>query len=354
MPTTPYLGDDITVKSVILPMYEPKLNTFNVYAALFSIIAKDESYLPWYYSNFISLGINTCDDTLYFTDHFTFFEYGDGLSSCPWLEVYKPPHKTIYYEYIFRIKDTLIGYLNQNKYVWLYLDQFYIPQSNSYQKIHKEHSILVYGYDDEANIFYIADNLDNGKFIKTMISYQQLIEAWESDICEHFRRLFRVINFKEGEYKLNTTHLKNQIEGYLSSNIINNGVYWDQNPIDGPHAYAQNIKYWIFGHEVYSYMRQLIKQVKETKDTKNLDIRIPHLLWEHKKCMVERINYLNLRVYDFYSDYEKIVNSSLNIRNLTIKYNMTKNDSILDKIDTIISEVVNTEEIALRKLVKLL
>ncbi|PQP85040.1 hypothetical protein C0Q44_11245 [Paenibacillus sp. PCH8] len=344
------------MNNIILPMYEPRLNTFNVYAALFSIIAKDESYLPWFYSNFISIGINTCDDTLYFTDHFTFFEYGEGLSSCPWLEVYKPSHKTIYYQYSSNIKETLTSYLNQNKYVWLYLDQFYIPQSNNYHKMHKEHSVLVYGYDDATNIFHIADNLDNGKFIKTVISYQQLIQAWESDICEHFRRLFRVITSIEGEYQLDTTHLKNQLEGYLSSSCITQGIYWDQTPVDGPHTYVQNIQYWIFGHEVYSYTQQLMKQVKEMSDikSKRLDIRIPHLLWEHKKCMVERIKYLNLDMYDFYSEYEKIATNSLTIRNLTAKYNLTQKNSILDEIDTRLSEVVYTEGIALRKMIEML
>lgn len=312
------------MKSVILPMYEPKLNTYNVYAALFSIIAKDESYLPWFYSNFISIGINTCDDTLYFTDHFTFFEYGEGLTSCPWLEVYKPPHKTIYNQYSYNIMEVLTSYLDHNKYIWLYLDQFYIPQSTHYQKMHKEHSVLVYGYDDATNLFYIADNLDNGKFIKTVISYQQLIKAWESDICEHFRRLFRVIGSKQGDYNISNKHLRNQIEGYLSSKCIDYGIYWDQVPVDGPHAYVQNIKYWIFGHEVYSYIRQLIQHVKEMNGHNSLDIRIPHLLWEHKKCMAGRINYLNLGKYDLYREYEKVVNNSLTIRNLTIKYNLTE------------------------------
>ncbi|WP_019912635.1 BtrH N-terminal domain-containing protein [Paenibacillus sp. HW567] len=340
------------MKSIILPMYEPKLNTYNVYAALFSIIAKDESYLPWFYSNFISIGINTCDDTLYFTDHFTFFEYGEGLTACPWLEVYKPPHKTIYYQYSFNIKEVLISYLDQNKYIWLYLDQFYIPQSTYYQQMHKEHSVLVYGYDDAAQVFYIADNLDNGKFIKTMISYQQLITAWESDICEHFRRLFRVLHRKQGEYTLNTAHLRNQIEDYLSSKTIHQGIYWDQVPVDGPHAYVQNIKYWIFGHEVYSYTLQLIQQAKRIKGPKVLDTRIPHLLWEHKKCMAERIHYLNLGTYGLAGEYEKVVNHSLTIRNLTIKYNLTKNDRILSELDTRISEVVHTEKNVLRQLVE--
>ncbi|WP_046501913.1 cysteine peptidase family C39 domain-containing protein [Paenibacillus riograndensis] len=342
------------MKSRILPMYEPKLSTYNVYAALFSIIAKDEGYLPWYYSNFISIGINTCDDTLYFTDHFTFFEYGEGSTSCPWLEVYKPPHKTIYSQYSFNIKEVLTGYLNQNQYIWLYLDQYYIPQSTCYQKMHKEHSVLVYGYDEAASVFYIADNLDNGKFIQTVISYQQLIKAWESDICEHFRRLFRVLNSKQGEYTLSATHLRNQIEGYLSSKPIDQGIYWDQIPVDGPHAYVQNIQYWIFGHEVYSYIQQLNKQVQEMKGTKSLDIRIPHLLWEHKKCMAERMHYLNLGKYDLASEYEKVVKHSLTIRNLSIKYNITKNDSILDEIDTRMNEVVHTEDIVLRKLAGLL
>ncbi|WP_434749295.1 BtrH N-terminal domain-containing protein [Paenibacillus amylolyticus] len=342
------------MNSVILPMYEPKLNTYNVYATLFSIIAKDESYLPWYYSNFIALGINTCDDTLYFTDHFTFFEYGEGLTSCPWLEVYKPSHKTIYYDYKFDIQKVLTSYLDQNKYIWLHLDQFYIPLSVHYQKMHKEHSLLVYGYDDATNVFYIADSLDNGKFTKTTLSYQQLKKAWESEICEHFRRLFRVISRKPGEYTLNTEHLKIQIEDYLSSKSVNKGIYWDQIPVDGPHSYVQNKKFWIFGIEVYKYILNLNKQLKESSGHKSLDLRIPHLLWQHKKCMLERIHYLNLANTDIYNDYKKIVDESLLILNLSMKYNMTTSESILERIDTKINKVVFSEKITLRKLLELL
>nr|WP_154960795.1 hypothetical protein [Paenibacillus xylanexedens] len=339
------------MNSVILPMYEPKLKTYNVYAALFSVIAKDESYLPWYYSNFISIGINTCDDTLYFTDHFSFFEYGEGLTSCPWLEVYKPPHKTIYYHYSHDIQKVLTSYLDNNKYIWIHLDQFYIPLSEHYKKVHKEHSVLVYGYDDTTNIFYIADSLDNGKFTKTKLSYQELKSAWESDICEHFRRLFRVISRKSGEYTLNTEHLKNQIEDYLSSKSINSGIYWDQIPVDGPHSYVQNRKFWIFGQEVYNYILNLFQ---ESSGDQSLDLRIPYLLLEHKKCMLERIQYLNLENHNIYSEYKEIVNHSLTFLNLSIKYNILTSESTLNRIEARIKEIVSSEKIILRKLLELL
>jgi len=340
------------VKSIILPMYESKLNTYNVYCALFSIIAKDESYLPWFYSNFISIGINTCDDTLYFTDHFSLFEYGDGLTSCPWLEVYKPPHKTIYSHYKFNIKDVLISYLNQNKYVWLYLDQYYIPKSSHYFKMHKEHSVLVCGFDDEKKIFYIADNLDHGKFIKETITYKQLVSAWESDLCEHFRRLFRVIHRTEAEYKLDIALIKRQLEDYLSSRSVTDGIYWDQVPVDGPHAYVQNRKYWIFGHDVYKYILQLLSEAAKESLKRDIDLRIFHLLWEHKKCMMERMDHLGFGLQDCYKEYEKVVHESFVIRNLVLKYNFSKNESILDKINKKIRDVVHIEERTFRNMIE--
>ena len=70
----------------LLPIYEPVLNSYNVYGAVFSIISNNEDYLPWLYNNFIEIAINNYDETPYFTDHFSLFEYSK-TSSCPWLHI---------------------------------------------------------------------------------------------------------------------------------------------------------------------------------------------------------------------------------------------------------------------------
>ncbi|WP_139209369.1 hypothetical protein [Paenibacillus sp. OK003] len=334
-------------------MYEPQLSTYNVYAALFSIIAKNDDYLPWLYSNFISIGINTCDDTIYFTDHFSFFEYGRGYTSCPWLEVEKPAHKLIYSFYKSNIKDALLSYLNQDKYVWLYLDQYYIPQSENHLKKHRDHSVLVYGYDDEQKLFHLADNLDGGKFAKVTITYEQLVNAWENDICEHFRRFFIVLNRKDASYDFDICKVKKQIENYLSSRCIDEGFFWNQIAVDGPHAYVQHKDYWIFGQDVYRYVQQQINKIKTSKIDTDLDIRVFHLLWEHKICMLERMKFI-VNNEDLCNEYEVVSHVSLVIRNLVIKYNISKNNRLLDDINNKLEEVVQLEKNVLVKLIAIL
>lgn len=117
----------------ILPMHEPALTTYNVYGSIFSIIG-DEEYLPWMYEHFIGIAINKVDDTPYFTDHFSFFEYSEH-SCCPWIKVERLIHKQI--EQVFNnmsVIDVIKEALAMQKYVWLYLDQYYISSSDYYQK----------------------------------------------------------------------------------------------------------------------------------------------------------------------------------------------------------------------------
>src|SRR5690606_24367034 len=126
----------------ILPMHDPVLTNYNVYGAIFSII-RDEEYLPWLYDHFIGIAINTYDNTPYFTDHFSLLEYGD-TSSCPWIKIERPSNR--YINHIYHntsIIDVIKDAIEDQKYVWLYLDQYYISASDVYQKKHNDHSVLV-------------------------------------------------------------------------------------------------------------------------------------------------------------------------------------------------------------------
>ncbi|MGG4551440.1 BtrH N-terminal domain-containing protein [Paenibacillus humicus] len=327
----------------ILPIHDdPFITNYNVYGAIFSIIGSD-NFFPWLYTNFIGVAVNNYDDTLYFTDHFSLLEYGNQ-SSCPGIRIEKPTNKEIVHMYHEEsIVDVVIKAIDNDKYVWLYLDRYYIPESDDYQKKHNDHSLLVYGYDEQNQFFYIADNLVNGKFMTSKCSFELFEKAWISEVCHHYRRFFLYIIKQDGTYILDKNILVQGIIDYLDSNKITQGVFWDQKPVDGPHSYVQDQSYWIFGQEIYSYLNDLIYE------NHYIDIRLFHLLWEHKKCMQGRISFFESdNDKELSEKYRWVENHSKVMRNMVIKYNLTRDKSILKTISEGMKAVAMEERMILR------
>ncbi len=95
-------------------------------------------------------------------------------------------------------------YLKQGNLILLSIDLYY--QKNKvyyYQTKHGEHSVLVYGYNDEKQCLYIVDNINKG-YQKYAISYEEvgdymkgLCDYYGYDKCSYYYTRF----FKEGEKK---------------------------------------------------------------------------------------------------------------------------------------------------------
>ncbi|MNI80922.1 hypothetical protein D3C73_1374920 [compost metagenome] len=85
--------------------------------------------------------------------------------------------------------------------------------------------------------------------------------------------------------------------------------------------------------DVYSFWNNKIIRYSERN---TLDIRDFHLLWSHKKCMLDRLDYMrengHLDKERKYDDYIEIVNQSLIQLNFALKYLVTKDHKIVDRI----------------------
>lgn len=54
------------------------------------------------------------------------------------------------------IKDTIINYLNCSFYVMLEVDLYNIEQAECYQQYHNWQPILIYGYDQALDMFFVT------------------------------------------------------------------------------------------------------------------------------------------------------------------------------------------------------
>lgn len=91
------------------------------------------------------------------------------------------------------------------------------------------------------------------------------------------------------------------------------------------------------------------------------DVRILNLLWEHKKCMTERIEYLSRQEiiekyqYEFFIDkFKSIENKAFLLRNLQLKYNISKQKIIVEKIIILLEEIAHDEKDIITQLINYL
>lgn len=82
------------------------------------------------------------------------------------------------YYTIIQSKDSIINYLkceiDQGHYIYLFVEQYYIPGLGAYKRYRYQHDCLVYGYDDEKKCFLILTYALNKQFDSLNVSYDDM------------------------------------------------------------------------------------------------------------------------------------------------------------------------------------
>lgn len=236
------------------------------------------------------------------------------------------------------LTDMIIDSLNLNNYVYLYVDRFHIKKYQGYKRKSLWHEIFIYGYDTERKVFLVADNLLEGKYIRTECSFNEVELGYSAiNSNNHFFLNIHLLSVKdEKEFTIKVPQIIMSIDNYLNSS----------NSIDV--SFKENV---IFGRNVILHYAKRISQENEDKF---LDRRAFHLFWEHKNLMLKRLLHLQ-KVYidinnELIENYKCVENNFLIIRNMTLKYNLTKNKSLLPRIHYEIINNLNREQDILCKL----
>jgi hypothetical protein len=295
-----------------LRINSPMLYTYTILGAVFSTI--DEKDLPWFYSNFVQIRYSFDWKMLIFDNHINLFQ------DCP---IFSTQYLLFdaNYEKRHTFKDTIINILNNNYYIYLFLDWYYIVPSIS--KKHFAHTTLISGYDLKKNIFTISDNFDNGKFVSLEIDIITVEKAFHSawgssvgnvkdnDNSSSFNylksfTLFRYLNDVHMEFNKNEFY--KQLREYLNST---------------PFSLFDDGQKYYYGIDSY----KAIKESFNGKGNIKIGVRDFHLLYEHKYIMKERIKYMiNKKIIldsSLLDDAEVVCNEFLIIRNLYLKFTLS-------------------------------
>lgn len=316
-----------------LKVKQPLICCYTNYGILFSLLPDD--MMPWVYNNFIQIRYNRDWKTVTFDNHILMLSY------CPALSFRSIPFY-IHQELCGgKIQDFVIDSIDHERYVFMYVDRFYLKNSDEYKNIHRSHEIFIYGYDEEKKVFYIADNLDQGRFIFTECGFSELEESFEAaDKQYEFMADIGLIHENIGvKSEINIGQIVDGLERYLMSIPT-----YDMKP-EQP---------YLFGRDVVRYIRDNYLIHSNGED---IDIRAFHLLYEHKLLMEMRVEYLLNAGYISpkqveLNEFTELKNGYLQLRNAIIKYNLTKNTNTLNRSVLKMDELIYKEEVILKKLLQ--
>ena len=119
---------------------------------------------------------------------------------------------------------------------------------------------------------------------------------------------------------------------------------------------SPTLKNCIFG---INAIKLIIDNIGDNIRNIKYDVRIIYLLYEHKKCMLDRIKYMVKNKYlgnegNIYDHYKEIVNQMIIVKNMYLKYEYTKNNDLLLMIKARLSNMLNAEYVILIELVSMI
>lgn len=344
-----YPSDYAGIKK-ILPLGKSPVISYLHHAYPLSIVAINDAYLPWFHCHYVQLHSPKIFENVSGGQRtqFNFYRVKSLLGmNAPWLDIQSIDRCVLDSKNICEFVEQC---LCQGYYVQLYVDEFYIPDRIPYRRRNFVHEILIYGYEKKDQIFFSIGYNKFGNFDSTIIPFDDLQAGFE--ISAHFQdydylKYICLFGYRsEIEFDFDLILLIEQLRDYLYSENTSEKYRLIVEPVSG-----------LFGLETYqylqSYMRSLITQ------NSSIDIRLLYVLWEHKKCMLWRIKYLEDHGYlkkadGFYSNYSMIEKKARIIRMMALKHSKTRENKIIKQISDYLNKLKKEEKTLLTRMYHLL
>lgn len=285
----------------MLPVENPIITHDPPIANLFSILGTEPNTESWVMNHFVNLYIHKDEIFDNFYDRNAFF-YG-----CPWIQVVQ-----IRREIVLRICSRIIEYvkalIDEGFYVYCMGNTEYI--SAYHNDRYWAHNLMVYGYDDVSQTFYLSDFFENGKYTRATCSYEELEKALQTaQMNRHFVNLIYGMKLKEIEYKFEVDMLLEKLTDYLGS--VNLFCKYRTRMDEEFYSNKGGNAYYYFSYaemkDLYYFGLSFYDKLADMAEKKSLRLKRPlDLLYEHKLLMSRRLDFLWNNRYVRDSDYDKL------------------------------------------------
>lgn len=338
-------------KSRILPVVYPIIASNTEHGYLLSGVLSNSKAWAWVMGNYV----NQILYSLRFGLDMNFYPLMNH-THCPCIDYMRISRKLIFHKW-----DNFIQFISEmiddEYYIMIFLDRFYIPVSGEYKKVHNWHPSLIYGYDYEKKIIYIADFYLHRKFSFENVSFYFICQAFSSDqerempfINQRYFGSDDAIIYKnrnEFLFKFDINSFKTKCINYLNSTNLSR-------------IYGLSDSYY-FGTSIFglSTMKEVRKLILNQYDSDEINVKLFTVPKERTNLMLERLKYLekngyiglNNTVNQKFLEIQKLYNIMMG---LVIKYNITNDKRNLEKIDLYIEQVNDAEEVAFEQLIGIL
>ncbi|MBN2441341.1 MAG: hypothetical protein JXJ04_08340 [Spirochaetales bacterium] len=328
----------------------PPITTYTHHSNLLSIICNYKESLSWLFSNYIQIFIyKDFSKGKWGWGDFYFSNLGHPFEACPWIDELRISKEIINSKYVDVI-DFIIDCINSNYYVNLMANAYFIKAYEKlYHNIHHKHDLFVFGYDVKKKVVYAADFFYKSKYEYGPISFAEFKEAFTScaeDKSWEYLKHIKLFRFNdEYNYEFYIDSIVKYIQEYLL--------------ITEP-SYMYNKSHVAYGLNYYDVLK---KNLSYHHAVRNSDLFIPpfHLIYDHKRIMLSRLEFLNSIEYlsltefqNFHDKYSNITFELESMRNLLMKVIITKNTDYLDKAINILEKVPSQEKKVLTEILDLL
>ena len=319
-----------------LGIKQTPINAYMEDAYPIAVALSDESSYEWIYSNYIQL---VYQDPWYYCNQpvkfykLSFFSGQIWDAECPLL-CYDKITRNLLMSMNVDIVEFICKSIENGKYVKIFLDDYFLSYRSVYKKEHCIHESMFFGYDDEKNklygLSYVTD--DKGYHFKEFsVDMESVRKAFviEEYLGQQRERVVLISGNRERFYEFDIDVVKRNVYEYMNSvqsDVRYSGI---SNP-DGK---------MVFGLRVYDKLVEYYLQ-----DEMNTTIIPLHVLYEHKKLMLDRIKYMMENEYIKYEENlivvcKEVIEKSYKCKMLYLKCKLLKCD--FDKKEKIRNRLTN-------------
>lgn len=264
--------------------FDTGISTYLHYYLPLCVILTCESYRPWFYRHFskICLRINASGYAMMdFLENSRLFDeviHNTALGFETIRELREP------------LTQMLVRRINRGDYVLIHLDEACLGNKHAHKyQYHYVQQSLIYGYDLETARFEAVGFDQNNRLNRLQYSFAEVETAFQAASRYYPQtapwaayKALQLIRLKERDPNhdcFEVAHFHSQLQDYLTS----------KGSIEEVHHYipGETIRY---GVEVYQGMKSYIQKLPLGEN--QIDYRAFHLLYEHKRAVHERLEYL--------------------------------------------------------------
>ncbi|MBT4501772.1 MAG: hypothetical protein HOC74_28840 [Gemmatimonadetes bacterium] len=301
-----------------------------------SILGTRKEHTPWLHNHFTQL---FCHADFPHHDFFSiYFHTAYPFLICPLLDVQWLDRKLV--------SDTpedlirfIVGCIDRDYYVQLFADEFFIPDRGAYKKHHFVHDTLISGYDNSTEELQIVGYNSRGQYTTSCVGFSAMAQALAAvdqlppeEQHFRFRQLWLARYLEEETCHFDRTLVSEQLRDFLTSRNSSERLRMINSP-EEVGSYRERVPL-TYGLETYRCLGRYLDLLGRGEC--RFDPRPFHWFWEHKQCMLARLEYMEQHRFvdseqPISPRYQIILEDARIVRMMLLKYGMRPDRALLNR-----------------------